>query len=101
MLVAAAIALGILALLGVLIGRTLDRQAQEAAWRRIASARRDNADRARELDAQQIQMHEIEDALASRARRLESRDPPASGFPIDWPVVRLNDRPAEQPDSAA
>ncbi|TCK20758.1 hypothetical protein [Pseudonocardia endophytica] len=42
--------LGILAALGALIGRALDRRAQEDAWRRIAAARRANAERARLLD---------------------------------------------------
>lgn len=41
--------IGVLAALGAVIGHALDRKAREDAWRRIAVARRINAERARQL----------------------------------------------------
>lgn len=42
--------LAILAILAILVGKTVDRQARDEAWRRIAAERRRNSERRRDLD---------------------------------------------------
>lgn len=76
---------GILVALGVLIGHALDRNAQADAWRRIAAARRINAERARRLDE-----------VGAGRDGPETRDPPAR-----TPVVRVVGSRPDLPGPAA
>jgi hypothetical protein len=54
----------VLVALATFIGLALDLQARDAAWRRIASARRRNAELARELDEREL-------GLRVRERRVQ------------------------------
>jgi hypothetical protein len=55
--------IGILAALGAVVGYLSDRRAREDAWRRIAAARRMNAERARQLRAREAEMDEPDPAV--------------------------------------
>lgn len=60
--------------LAVLAGHALDRESRDAAWGRIATARRTNDLRARELDAKALALHVWEDSLEQRERRVDQRE---------------------------
>ena len=68
--------IGVLAALGAVIGHALDRKARDDAWRRIATARRVNAERARQLAELEAELEDADDG------RSDSRDPPRSGMRI-------------------
>jgi uncharacterized protein (DUF3084 family) len=72
--------LGVLVALAALIGIALDREARNGAWTRIAAARRDVAERTRELEQREVavavreaELDAREQALARREAALERR----------------------------
>lgn len=69
MLAVAIAGFGILVALGILVGRSLDRRAQDRAWRGIAAARQRNAEYERVLDERAADLEDAGDAL-DRARRI-------------------------------
>lgn len=67
---------GLAALVGLalVIGVLVDREARDAAWVRIATARRINSERATALEQQSVELELLEEQLASRERRLDFKE---------------------------
>ena len=68
------IGVGVLLGLAVLLGNVLDSRAQQDAWRRIAEARRRNAEKTRELQELELALLTNADELERRERRVEYRE---------------------------
>jgi hypothetical protein len=66
--------LGVLVALATLIGVSLDRQARDGAWTRIAAARRVNAEVKRDLELRRLSLSIREEKLAARERWLDARE---------------------------
>ena len=66
--------LGILIGVAVVTGTALDRHAREHAWQRIASARRRNMQKARELQETELALQLQETDLDRRERRVDLRE---------------------------
>ena len=67
---------GLLALVGlaIFVGHALDRQSRDAAWRRIASSRRTNAEDRRDLEELAVALDAREIELDRRERRADLRE---------------------------
>jgi hypothetical protein len=66
--------IGVLLGLAITIGHALDRQARSAAWERIATSRRTNQEKARELEEYQLVLQVREDELERREQRVNVRE---------------------------
>jgi hypothetical protein len=67
---------GVLALgtLAFLIGARIDRESRDAAWGRIAHARRENAETRRDLQERALELDVREEDLDHRERRVDLRE---------------------------
>jgi hypothetical protein len=64
-------ALGVWFGLAVAIGHTLDRQARDAAWNRIATSRRISEESARRLEEQTVALLRWQEALEHRGQQAD------------------------------
>lgn len=66
--------LGVLVGLAAVIAVLLDGEARSAAWIRIATARRINSERGRELDERVVELEVLAEQLAGRERHLDFKE---------------------------
>ena len=66
--------LGLLIMLATIIGHMLDRGAQDAAWRKVAVARRVNQETALRLQGWAVELETREQELEGREWRLAQRE---------------------------
>lgn len=64
--------LGLLVAIATFIGVSLDRQARDGAWTRIATARRANAEVKRDIELRWLSLDIREEKLAARERSLDT-----------------------------